>query len=181
MKKSRTCTAIPNKYKTVMVDIKRLHESDRPALRQFWKQNWGDDFMVAHGQIYTIEQLDGFVAVENKTWLGLITFIMTGKDCEIMSLDSLREGTGIGTALMKEVEKEALSLGCSRLVLVTTNDNTHALRFYQKHGFELAALRPRAIEVSRKIKPSIPLTGHNGIPIRDELELELRLDAAPSG
>jgi hypothetical protein len=39
----------------------------------------------------------------------------------------------------------------------------------------LAALRPGAIEESRRIKPSIPLVGEHGIPIRDELELELLL------
>jgi hypothetical protein len=32
--------------------------------------------------------------------------------------------------------------------------------------------------VARRLKPSIPLVGDFGIPIRDEIELELRLDAA---
>jgi ribosomal protein S18 acetylase RimI-like enzyme len=61
------------------------------------------------------------------------------------------------------------------LFLVTTNDNTPALRFYQKRGFVLSALRPNAIAENRKVKPEIPLTGQDGIPIRDELELEMHL------
>jgi ribosomal protein S18 acetylase RimI-like enzyme len=64
--------------------------------------------------------------------------------------------------------------GCRRLRLTTTNDNLNALRFYQKVGFILAALRPNAIEKTRKLKP-IPMLGENGIPIRDEIELELML------
>jgi ribosomal protein S18 acetylase RimI-like enzyme len=58
--------------------------------------------------------------------------------------------------------------------VTTTNDNLNALRFYQKHGFVLAALRPNALEKTRKLKP-IPALGENGIPIRDEIELEMIL------
>lgn len=161
-----------------MPNIKRLTENDRPALRQFWKEHWGDDFMVARGRIYTIDELAGFAMTEEGTWLGLVTFLVEGNSCEITSLDSLREGQGIGTALIEAIKTEAHKLGCSRLTLITTNDNTHALRFYQKRGFVLTALRPRAIQASRKLKPGIPLTGNDGIPIRDELELELWLDNA---
>ena len=62
--------------------------------------------------------------------------------------------------------------------LITTNDNTHALRFYQKLGFELTALYCHAVDLSRKLKPSIPETGQDGIPIRDEIELQLRLSSS---
>jgi ribosomal protein S18 acetylase RimI-like enzyme len=59
--------------------------------------------------------------------------------------------------------------------LLTTNDNLHALRFYQRRGFRLAALYPGALAEARKLKPSIPETGYHGIPIRDEIELEMSL------
>ena len=61
------------------------------------------------------------------------------------------------------------------LELVTTNDNTSALRFYQRRGWVLAAVHVGGIEASRRIKPSIPARGNDGIPIRDELELECAL------
>lgn len=160
-----------------MYQIQRLTEADRPALRQFWQEYW-DGLMIVDGRAYTGDTLDGFVAVENDTWLGLATFIIEDDHWEIISMNSLREGQGIGTALIKEVEKEARRLGCARLVIATTNDNTHALRLYQKCGFELTTLRRRVVEKSRKLKPSIPLIGSDGIPIRDELELEMRLDGA---
>jgi ribosomal protein S18 acetylase RimI-like enzyme len=161
-----------------MFAIKRLEKSDRPALRRFWKEHWGDDSMVAHGRVYTLDGLEGFAALTqaDKSWVGLVTFLVESSLCEITSLDSLRAGLGIGTALLGEARQEARKFGCDRLRLVTTNDNTHALRFYQKFGFELTALHPRAMDEARKLKPSIPLTGHDGIPIRDELVLELRLD-----
>jgi ribosomal protein S18 acetylase RimI-like enzyme len=56
---------------------------------------------------------------------------------------------------------------------VTTNDNVDALRFYQRRGFRLAALRAGAVEDARaRLKPEIPWTGADGIELRDELELE---------
>ena len=60
---------------------------------------------------------------------------------------------------------------------------TSALRFYQRRGWILAAVHLGAVEASRRTKPSIPRRGHDGIPIRDELELECALppfgDLAP--
>jgi ribosomal protein S18 acetylase RimI-like enzyme len=61
-----------------------------------------------------------------------------------------------------------------RIWLVTTNDNVDALRFYQRRGFRLRALRPGAVDEARRLlKPRIPATGIYGIELRDELELEL--------
>jgi ribosomal protein S18 acetylase RimI-like enzyme len=162
-----------------MYKLQPLSENDRPALRRFWMEHWGDEVMALRGRVYTVDELaGGFIALEDGQWIGLVTFMVEGVVCEVMTLDSLREGQGIGTALVAEVEKEARRLGCTCLRLVTTNDNMNALRFYQKRGFVLTALRPAALDVSRRLKPSIPLIGCDGIPLRDELELEKRLDDA---
>ena len=158
-----------------MFAMNRLADPDRPALRKFWAEHWGDDFMVVHGRLFRPDDLDGFIALDGTQWVGLITFYIEAIYCEILSLDSLRPGLGIGTALIRTVEKVALQAGCQSLRLVTTNDNTPALRFYQKLGFELVALRRQAVNEARQLKPSIPLLGLDGIPIRDEIELELRL------
>jgi ribosomal protein S18 acetylase RimI-like enzyme len=106
-----------------------------------------------------------------------LTYHIDGDACEIVTLDSQREGWGIGTALIEAVKAAARQSGCGRLWLVTTNDNTHALRFYQKRGFILAALHRDAVAASRAIKPEIPFFGVDGIPIRDEIELEMSLAA----
>ena len=41
----------------------------------------------------------------------------------------------------------------------------NALRFYQKRGFMLVAVHRNALELSRKLKPEIPLIGNDGIPL----------------
>ncbi|NWG75746.1 MAG: GNAT family N-acetyltransferase [Rubrivivax sp.] len=71
--------------------------------------------------------------------------------------------------------RRARQVRCTRVWLLTTNDNVNALRFYQKRGFVLAALHREAVAHARQIKPEIPLSGEYGIPIRDELELEMML------
>jgi ribosomal protein S18 acetylase RimI-like enzyme len=91
-----------------------------------------------------------------------------------VTLNSLAEGRGVGRALLDAVREEARRQNCERLWLVTTNDNTRALRLYQRWGLRLTALRPGAVDESRRrLKPEISQTGSDGIPIRDELELEL--------
>jgi ribosomal protein S18 acetylase RimI-like enzyme len=155
--------------------LRRLSPSDLPRLRQFWIEHWGGEEMITRGRIYRPEQLEGFVMEDRDEWLGLLTFAIEGGECEVTSLDSLREGQGIGSKLLDQVIEEASARRCKRLFLITTNDNLNALGFYQKRGFELVAVYRGAINESRKIKPSIPLVGYNNIPLRDEIELEMSL------
>jgi ribosomal protein S18 acetylase RimI-like enzyme len=93
----------------------------------------------------------------------------------VVTIDAFPEGAGAGTALLDAAARAARDAGCGRVWLITTNDNLRALRFYQRRGFRLVAVHPDALERSRELKPSIPETGLDGIPLRDELELELRL------
>jgi ribosomal protein S18 acetylase RimI-like enzyme len=125
--------------------------------------------------VYTPEQLEGFVMEDGEKWVGLITFLVKDDECEVTSLDSLREGKGIGTQLLEKSIESARAKKCKRLFLITTNDNLHALGFYQKRGFQIVTVYRGAVNESRKRKPSIPLVGMDGIPLRDEIELEVRL------
>ena len=157
--------------------FRRLTQDDLPRLRQFWIDHWGGEEMITRGNVYRPEQLDGFVIEEKNEWIGLITFFIKDDECEVTSLDSLRGGQGIGTKLIDKAMEEAHTQNCKRLFLITTNDNLHALGFYQKRGFEIVTVYRGAINESRKRKPSIPLVGMNGIPLRDEIELEIMLKA----
>lgn len=98
---------------------------------------WGSEIVVVHGVIYHPAELPGFVAVDGDQWLGLLTYHIDGDACEIVTLDSERSKQGIGTALIEAVKQAAQAAGCRRLWLITTNDNTAALRFYQRRGFTL--------------------------------------------
>jgi hypothetical protein len=80
-------------------------------------------------------------------------------------------GAGVGSALLGAVEKVAADHGGKRVVVITSNDNLSALRFYQLRGYRMVAVRVGAIDAARESKPTIPAYGLDGIPIHDELEL----------
>jgi ribosomal protein S18 acetylase RimI-like enzyme len=135
--------------------------------------------IITRGWIHDTSALPGFVAIRDGEPVGLVTFSIKGDECEITTLDSLVEGIGIGSTLVEEVKRVALDQECTRLWLITTNDNVKALRFYQKRGFCLVAVHRNALDQTRRLKPSLPLTGIDGIPLRDEIELELDLKNVP--
>lgn len=93
----------------------------------------------------------------------------------MVSLNSITEGIGIGSALIDSLIRDATESACSRIWLTTTNDNLSALRFYQRRGFQLIKVHPDAVALARK-KKIIPIIGNNNIPIRDELEMEIVLN-----
>ncbi len=155
-----------------MKAVRPLTANDLPRLIEFWNQYWGGDEMIVHGELFRPEQLNGFITED---WSGVITYYIKNESCEIISLNSLKENRGVGTTLIDEVINEARKQNCQRLFLMTTNDNLHALGFYQRYGFELARIRRGAVDEARKIKPGIPIIGMNDIPLRDEIELEMSL------
>ncbi|WHY34817.1 GNAT family N-acetyltransferase [Cytobacillus firmus] len=139
---------------------------------EFFKLHWGSTEMVISSGIYDCSALDGFAVVDvDDKIIGLITYLIKDNECEIISLDSMEEGKGIGTTLVQEVENLAIKKNCKIVKLITTNDNLSALKFYQKRGFILSPIILNAVEKARKVKPEIPLIGNDGIPIRDEIEL----------
>jgi len=137
------------------------------------EKEWGSQLIAAHGCLIDASKLPGFVAWIERERVGLATYQLDDGECEIVSLNSLV--IGAGQPLVEAVKGIAIERGCRRLRLITTNDNLGALRFYQRIGFRLKAVYPNSLEISRKLKPSIPMIGIGGIPLRDEIELELVL------
>lgn len=158
--------------------IKPLNITDQEWVSQFILEHWGSNKVVSRGVIYFPQDLPGFVAIYDAEKVGLVTYNITGASCEIVTIDSIRPSSGVGTALIEAAKDTAIKSGCKRLWLITTNDNLNALRFYQKRGFVLVAVHRNALELSRRLKPEIPVVGDDGIPLRDEIELELMLDVS---
>ena len=156
--------------------IRPITLEDRPWIHSILSEYWGSVEIVSRGRIYSGDQLSGFIAHSCCSPIGLITYQIAGEQCEIITLNSMLPASGIGSALIARVRQEALTASCHRLWLITTNDNLLALRFYQKRSFQIVAIYPNAIDDSRRLKPSIPLIGLDGIPIRDEIELQIQLD-----
>jgi ribosomal protein S18 acetylase RimI-like enzyme len=157
--------------------IREKTKEDMGWLIPYMKENWGSEKIVTRNIIHDACEASGFIAVSNDKPAGIILYEMNNRDCEIILLESFIEKIGIGTTLLKCVEEKAVANGCHRVWLITTNDNMKAVRFYQLRGFSLVAVHRNAIAESRKLKPEIPLQGIDGIPLRDEIELEFKGDS----
>jgi GNAT superfamily N-acetyltransferase len=177
------------------VEVRLATAADRRWIVSLLRRRWGSTRLVTRGQVYEGDRLPALVAVRGGRRCGLATYRVdapgqppagTGAgappescepaSCEMVSLDAVVQGRGVGTALVQELVRLARGRGCRRLWLITTNDNLPALGFYQRRGFVLVAVHREALTLSRRLKPSIPEVGLDGIPLRDELELELELD-----
>lgn len=140
---------------------------------------WGSRLVVTRGRIVDASRLPGFVAEDAGRIVGLITLDFSPDACEVVTLDAFVRRQGIGSRLLVVAEEEAARRGAGRIWMITSNDNVGALAFYQVRGYRIVAVHADAITAARKLKPQIPLIGLNGIPIRDEIELE-KLLSAPS-
>jgi len=147
-----------------------------PRDRTWIERLVGASRVASCGRLLQLAELDGVVAEREGEPIGAATYRIDGDECELVTLHSRVEGAGAGSALIEAVAEIARAAACRRLFLITTNDNTKALRFYQRRGLRLAALRPGAVDEARRtLKPEIAALGNDDIPIRDELELALEL------
>ncbi|HEY3629441.1 MAG TPA: GNAT family N-acetyltransferase [Jatrophihabitantaceae bacterium] len=163
---------------TDAVNVRPIDDDEREQVTKLLTERWGSTVVVSRGERHDLRALPTIVAEQDGEIVGVVTYAPGPPDqgsAEITSLDALRPDRGVGTALLDAVIDVALSNGWRRLWLVTTNDNTHALRFYQRRGWDLVAVHRDAVDDARATKPEIPERGNDDIAIRHELELELVL------
>lgn len=163
-----------------MFRIRPVERGDRRWVSRLLRDAFGDVTVARKGVLIDASALPGFVAVAGGRPVGLAAYDMAGGECEVVAIISVREGWGVGRALMDAVRDRAAAAGNRRLWLVTTNDNTRALRFYQIWGMDLCAFHRHGARRSRNAKPLLPQRGADGIPLDHELELELLLDPPPA-
>jgi len=147
----------------------------RENVNSYIRYLWGGPTVVTLGNLYDTSNLPGFAAVGDGALLGAILYRLDNDECEISALFSLVQGIGAGTKLLDAVIGTAKKNGVRRVWLITTNDDTQAMRFYQKYGFKLKAVHIGAFEVTRKLKNGLPSLGNDNIPIEHEFEFELFL------
>ena len=153
--------------------IRKIKETDRPEITRLLTEHWGSPVVVSRGKEFQADELPGMIAEENNKIIGLLTYYILNTQCQIITLNAFQQNRGVGTLLLKKLFKKLRKIKIQMFYLITTNDNTDALRFYQKRNFQISNIYYGAMEESRKLKPSIPLIGNHGIQIKDEIELTL--------
>jgi ribosomal protein S18 acetylase RimI-like enzyme len=151
--------------------VRPVQDGDRPTVEWLTTELWGASEVVVHDGAFYPATLSGFIAERAGRIVGLVTFEVRPGVLEIATINALERYSGIGTMLIEAVRAEAKRCHCQEVTLTTTNDNVDALRFYQRRGFRLAALRRGAVDRSRCVKPEIPRAGDYGIPLHDEIDL----------
>ncbi|MCL2446415.1 MAG: GNAT family N-acetyltransferase [Oscillospiraceae bacterium] len=157
-------------YEICSIDA-ALREKIQPIL----DATWGAPYIAVNNKLWDSRIMPGFAAVQGDEVLGYLLYELHSGLCEIMVLESVVQNIGIATALIEQVKQAAKEHDVCKLIVQTSNDNTHAFRFYQRRGFVLREIRLRAMDTARQLKPSIPLAGEDGIALRDEIEFELEL------
>lgn len=157
---------------------------DRPAVDAFLAANQADT-VARGGEVVDATRHPALIAEAGGSLAGVATWIAGEASLELLTVHATRPRSGAGSALIAAARTVAGAIGAHRLWLITTNDNLDALRFYQRRGLRLARVHAGAVDRSRAtLKPSIPAVGLLGIPIRDELELEMEtggVDPAVAG
>jgi GNAT superfamily N-acetyltransferase len=158
------------------MQVRPVTPADRPWIADVVTAAFGSVRVVSHGRV--IEDatlLDGFAVDHDNRPVGCALVNVVDNDAELVVLVSTYRGAGAGSALLEAVVEWAKREKWSRLWLVTSNDNTEAIRLYQRAGWDWVDFRRDALTDARTLKPELPMTGNHGIPLRHEIEFEAPL------
>jgi GNAT superfamily N-acetyltransferase len=166
------CTCRP-RLELPPVLVREATDADRRAARELFERDFGRTKIVAFGEIMDIDAMPALVAIMHTDPSGALAYRLLGDALHIVALatDPMWQRSGVGGHLVAEAELLARRLNLSRLVVGTTNDNLPALYFYQRRGYRLSQLVPNSVIEHTKQE----VAGFAGIPVRDEIRLEKRI------
>lgn len=158
---------------TAPFDIRSM--TDRVALEALLRERWSDGTIFVRGRLVSPRDVEGVGAYSGAQLQGVATWRIEQGAFYLLTLNNITDRRGVGVALLAAVLGTARRQGFPFMRAMLSNDNIPALRFYQKRGFRVIAVHSGVVDMMRELKPSIPQLGFDGIPMRDELELEIVL------
>jgi ribosomal protein S18 acetylase RimI-like enzyme len=158
------------------MQLRRVADDDRPWVAQTVTDAFASPRVVSKGRVYEdVSTLDGYIVELDGHQIGVALWWVEDGDAELVVIVTTYRGAGAGVALLDAVVAHARESEWKRLWLITTNDNTDALRIYQRAGWQWVGWHRDAVTRSRALKPELPDVGASGIPIVHEIELEYPL------
>jgi len=138
-----------------------------------WREFTGGPPVVGVLRVYESSDVEGIVWRDPDLGrVSVATWWVDGERAEITSVHAEPPGSGAGTRVMDAAEGELRRRGVKTAIVGTTNDNSRALNFYIERGYRLHL---DAMDHVRALKPEVPRTGRDGVPLRDMWELEKAL------
>ena len=140
------------------VRVLPIGDDDRAWLGDLIESRWGLP-VVSVSRVYDDPAaLDGFIAWLDGERAGAVTFMPDpdGAGCEVVTLNAVLPGRGVGRALVEAVRDRAAADGIDRVWLITTTDLTGAIGFYEHLGMRRGRTWPAFDRVVRAAKPALP-------------------------
>jgi GNAT superfamily N-acetyltransferase len=149
--------------------------TDRRSLDELLRLRWSDGTVSVRGKLVGVTDVEALGAYVEGRLQGVATWIVEEGNLYLATLNNVTDRRGVSSALLDAM----IALGREKrfkvLRALISNDNTRALRFYQRRGFRIVAVHIGIVDMMRRLKPAIPEKGFDGIPMRDEIELEMVL------
>jgi N-acetylglutamate synthase-like GNAT family acetyltransferase len=158
------------------VDEFKLEPASPSEIEQIWRDFTGIPIVTVR---HTYESGDGARALVYRGGKGLVlghvSWFVEGDLGEIVTIEAVEQGRHTGGRLIDAAEVLMREQGVKRVVVTTTNDNLRAQAFYVRRGYRLARIERDGMERVRALKPGVPRTGYEGLPLLDMWEFEKQI------
>ena len=162
-----------------MLATRRACEDDHDWIVASARALLGDETQVHSRRRFTVLDGEVLLATVGGTPAGFATWDHTDDVAELLAIGVPAGRRGTGRALVAAVRDRARDVGCVRLVVVTTDENVGAQRFYEALGFLLVEHRVGAVdECRRRYKPTIPPGIHDELEYGTDLGHDLPEEAS---
>jgi ribosomal protein S18 acetylase RimI-like enzyme len=165
--------AVRDEVTTSSYRLRASELHDRERLEELALHFWGETEVECFDGVYDVLELPALVAELGSEVLGAVSYAVDGERMNLVMFNVLPDfqGRGVGKALLQAAVEKARMLGLTRLVVATSNDDLPALAFYQRARFTVEAVVP-----GRILEHHGGEEGFAGIPVRDEIRLQLLLE-----
>ena len=73
---------------------------------------WGAEIVGNHGEIFHPADLPGYAPFVGEEPVGLLSYHLTGNECEIVFINSWQKGLGAGNTIIEAARQTAGQTGC---------------------------------------------------------------------
>lgn len=140
--------------------IRPFAVSDTEAVVALWRaaglvKPWNDPYLDIERKLTVQPEL--FLVAEATSSAAVVGSAMAGYDghrgwVNYLAVADPERGTGLGRALMAEVERLLLERGCPKLNLQVRTSNTAVIAFYERLGYRL----DDAVSLGKRLIPDGP-------------------------
>jgi ribosomal protein S18 acetylase RimI-like enzyme len=161
--------------------IRQATPADRPRLEELALYFWDETVVDCFDRRFDVMACPAFLACDAGEIMGVASFAIeeAWNAAVLVMLHVLpdHQGRGGGRSLVDAVCNDARERGLARVLVATTNDDLPALSLYQRCGFHITEIvigRVAQDHAREGRLAGCDLTGFAGIPVRDEVRLEIQ-------